>query len=211
MAGPTRHALTMTHETYAEANDLREVSSTASEQPQRPLADGAGDPSEIASDLSKFQDLILTVLADEARYGLAIKRELQDYYHEEVNHGRLYPNLDKLIGRGLVEKSQLDRRTNQYAITTLGEAVLEADQEWREQYLEADEVAVTDGGTTIISDEDLEAIDVTLEQSLMRSGDDEVVRWTADADTVDQGVASDTPAEALRMLADELEVHGGSA
>jgi len=52
---------------------------------------------------------------------------------------------------------------------------------------------------------DLESIDVTLEQSLMRSGDEEVVRWTADADDVDQGVAADTPADALRMLADELE------
>lgn len=194
----------MTYETYAEANDLRKVSSTASEQPQRPVADGAGDPSEIAAGLSKFQDLILTVLADEARYGLAIKRELEDYYQTDVNHGRLYPNLDELKELGLVEKSQLDRRTNQYAISALGEAVLEADQGWREQYLEEDdEVTIADGG--------LESIDVSLEQSLMRSGDDEIIRWTADADTVDRGVASDTPAGALRMLADELEVHGGDA
>ncbi|WP_435552728.1 hypothetical protein [Natrinema sp. CGMCC1.2065] len=54
---------------------------------------------------------------------------------------------------------------------------------------------------------DLEEIDVTLEQSLMRSGDEEVVRWTATADTDDEEtkVAVDSPAEALRMLADELE------
>lgn len=53
---------------------------------------------------------------------------------------------------------------------------------------------------------DLESIDVTLEQSLMRSGDEEVVRWTASTDTDDQEakVAADTPAEALRMLADEI-------
>ncbi|ELZ20434.1 PadR family transcriptional regulator [Natrinema limicola JCM 13563] len=35
-------------------------------------------------------------------YGLAIKRELEDYYGTEVNHGRLYPNLDELVDLGLV-------------------------------------------------------------------------------------------------------------
>jgi hypothetical protein len=73
---------------------------------------------ETARDLTAFQQNVLLVLAEESRYGLAIKRELEDYYDEEVNHGRLYPNLDTLIERGLVEKSELDKRTNEYAVTS---------------------------------------------------------------------------------------------
>ena len=76
--------------------------------------------SEAAADLTAFQQNILVVLAEEARYGLAIKRSLEEYYDAEVNHGRLYPNLDDLVEMGLVEKSELDKRTNQYALTEEG-------------------------------------------------------------------------------------------
>jgi len=88
---------------------------------------------ETARDLTAFQQNVLLVLAEESRYGLAIKRELEDYYDEEVNHGRLYPNLDTLIERGLVEKSELDKRTNEYAVTDDGIAVLLDSFEWRFQ------------------------------------------------------------------------------
>lgn len=80
--------------------------------------------SAIDHDLSAFQQAILTILSEEARYGLAIKRELEDYYAEDVNHGRLYPNLDTLVGMGLVEKSELDKRTNEYALTEAGHDAL---------------------------------------------------------------------------------------
>jgi DNA-binding PadR family transcriptional regulator len=80
----------------------------------------------IAKELTAFQQNILTILAEEPRYGLAIKRELESYYDSEVNHGRLYPNLDDLVEMGLVEKSELDKRTNQYSLTEDGyEAVLD--------------------------------------------------------------------------------------
>jgi DNA-binding PadR family transcriptional regulator len=78
-----------------------------------------------ARDLTAFQQTILVVLAESSRYGLAIKRELEDYYGEEVNHGRLYPNLDDLVGGGLIEKSELDKRTNEYALTDEGLAAVE--------------------------------------------------------------------------------------
>lgn len=86
---------------------------------------------KLARDLTAFQQNVLMVLAEEARYGLAIKRELEDYYGEEVNHGRLYPNLDSLVEGGLVKKSELDKRTNEYAITDDGEAVLLDLFEWQ--------------------------------------------------------------------------------
>jgi DNA-binding PadR family transcriptional regulator len=80
----------------------------------------------IARELTAFQQNILVILAEEPRYGLAIKRELETYYDSEVNHGRLYPNLDDLVEMDLVEKSELDKRTNQYALTDEGyEAVLD--------------------------------------------------------------------------------------
>jgi DNA-binding PadR family transcriptional regulator len=80
----------------------------------------------VARELTAFQQNILVILSEEARYGLAIKRELESYYDSEVNHGRLYPNLDDLVEVGLVEKSELDKRTNQYALTDAGEeAVLD--------------------------------------------------------------------------------------
>jgi DNA-binding PadR family transcriptional regulator len=86
--------------------------------------------SGIARELTAFQKNILVILAEEPMYGLAIKRELEDYYGSEVNHGRLYPNLDDLVEMGLVEKSELDKRTNQYELTDDGfDAVLDQ-MEW---------------------------------------------------------------------------------
>ncbi len=80
----------------------------------------------IARELTAFQQNILVILAEEPRYGLAIKRELEAYYDSEVNHGRLYPNLDELVEQGLLEKSELDKRTNEYALTDDGvEAVFD--------------------------------------------------------------------------------------
>ncbi|MCU4718590.1 PadR family transcriptional regulator [Halapricum hydrolyticum] len=80
----------------------------------------------ITKELTAFQRNILVILAEEPRYGLAIKRELEAYYGSEVNHGRLYPNLDDLVEMDLVEKSELDKRTNQYELTDDGyEALLD--------------------------------------------------------------------------------------
>ncbi|MGM0447553.1 MAG: PadR family transcriptional regulator [Methanobacteriota archaeon] len=88
------------------------------------------DESTAASDLTAFQQNILTILAEEPMYGLAIKRELEAYYGSEVNHGRLYPNLDDLVEHGLVEKSELDKRTNQYELTDEGHDVVLGQIEW---------------------------------------------------------------------------------
>jgi DNA-binding PadR family transcriptional regulator len=80
--------------------------------------------------LTAFQQNILTILSEEPMYGLAIKRQLEEYYGDEVNHGRLYPNLDDLVEEGLVEKSQLDKRTNEYALTDAGEGAVLDQLEW---------------------------------------------------------------------------------
>ncbi|QLH82397.1 PadR family transcriptional regulator [Halosimplex pelagicum] len=86
-------------------------------------------------ELSAFQRDLLHVLAGlNEPHGLAIKEELEDYYDGEVNHGRLYPNLDKLDEFGLIEKDKFDDRTNIYEITDEGEQVLDQRAAWEKQY-----------------------------------------------------------------------------
>jgi DNA-binding PadR family transcriptional regulator len=69
-------------------------------------------------DLTGFQrDLLYTIAGLDKPHGLAIKDELENYYETEIHHGRLYPNLDTLVDKGLVEKGDKDRRTNFYTLT----------------------------------------------------------------------------------------------
>ncbi|QGX93382.1 PadR family transcriptional regulator (plasmid) [Haloplanus rallus] len=91
-------------------------------------------------DLTGFQRDILYVTAGlEEPHGLAIKDELDAYYEQEINHGRLYPNLDDLVEKGLLEKGELDKRTNVYTVTQRGQREIEARREWENQYLESKE------------------------------------------------------------------------
>ena len=89
-------------------------------------------------DLTGFQrDLLIVIAGLEEPHGLAVKEELEDYYESDVNHGRLYPNLDELVTKGLVEKGQKDRRTNVYRLTARGDRELSARQNWEAKYVSA--------------------------------------------------------------------------
>jgi DNA-binding PadR family transcriptional regulator len=78
--------------------------------------------------LSLFQQNILLVLARTGpQHGLGIKADLETLYGTDINHGRLYPNLDELVERGLLEKSQRDLRTNEYALTPTAHKTIQAD------------------------------------------------------------------------------------
>lgn len=96
-------------------------------------------------DLTGFQrDLVYVIAGLDEPHGLAIKSELDDYYEKEVHHGRLYPNLDSLVTKGLVKKGQRDRRTNYYTLTRRGRQEIEARRDWERQYFEpSDELAAT--------------------------------------------------------------------
>lgn len=87
------------------------------------------------TDLTAFQRDVLAVIASlndgEAPHGLGILDRVGSVRDEQVNHGRLYPNLDTLVEKGLVEKSAKDRRTNAYALTSRGRRELAADAKWR--------------------------------------------------------------------------------
>jgi len=103
------------------------------------------------NDLTGFQRDLLTVLGGlDEPYGLAIKNELENYYEQEVHHGRLYPNLDTLVNKGLVEKGQRDRRTNFYRLTRRGQRELAARFDWEGQYIDVD--ANTPGQQTTSSE-----------------------------------------------------------
>ena len=93
-------------------------------------------------DLTGFQrDLLYVIAGREKPHGLAIKDAIEEYYGAEINHGRLYPNLDALVEKGLVEKGQIDRRTNSYSLTQRGERELEARREWEGSHLQDAQVS----------------------------------------------------------------------
>jgi PadR family transcriptional regulator PadR len=85
-------------------------------------------------DLTGFQRDVLYVVAGNDRcHGLKIKQVLEDYYDAaEIHHGRLYPNLDDLVEKGLLEKGEQDKRTNWYSVTERGARELAARREWEE-------------------------------------------------------------------------------
>lgn len=86
-------------------------------------------------DLTSFQrDLLYVIAGLDAPHGLKIKTELEAYYPTEVNHGRLYPNLDTLVEKDLINKSQKDDRTNEYTVTQHGASVIEARNAWVAEY-----------------------------------------------------------------------------
>ena len=85
-------------------------------------------------DLTAFQrDILLVIAGNDEPHGLAIKEALDDYYSEDINHGRLYPNLDTLVEKGLVEKGEKDRRTNEYELTDRGERELVARRKFEDE------------------------------------------------------------------------------
>ncbi|ELY61848.1 PadR family transcriptional regulator [Natronococcus jeotgali] len=87
--------------------------------------------------LTAFQRDLLYVIADaDHPSGQDIKDEIERYYSTEINHGRLYPNLDTLVNKELVEKGELDRRTNYYAITDEGNTAIQERREWESQYVD---------------------------------------------------------------------------
>ncbi len=105
-------------------------------------------------ELTAFQRDLLYVIADLDRpYGLGIKRELESYYGSDVNHGRLYPNLDELVEEDYLQKEALDDRTNAYRLTDAGRDLIDRRRDWEDDKL--------DGETSTASTEDGENIAAT--------------------------------------------------
>ncbi|MFB6125279.1 MAG: helix-turn-helix transcriptional regulator [Halanaeroarchaeum sp.] len=91
-------------------------------------------------DLTGFQrDLLFVVAGLDEPHGLAIKEELEKYYESEIHHGRLYPNLDTLVDKGLIDKGQRDQRTNYYTVTRRGRREIRARRDWESKYVDVDD------------------------------------------------------------------------
>lgn len=90
------------------------------------------------ANLTGFQRDLLVVLADgNIHKGLDIKSELESYYgDDEIHHGRLYPNLDTLVDKELIEKTIVDGRSNGYSLSQEGENQLIARQRWKSNLLD---------------------------------------------------------------------------
>lgn len=87
-------------------------------------------------DLTGFQrDLLYVIAGLDSPHGLMVKEELEQYYESDINHGRLYPNLDVLVDKGLVEKGRIDDRTNSYTVTSRGQRELESRRDWEDDYV----------------------------------------------------------------------------
>ena len=94
-------------------------------------------------DLTGFQrDLLYVTAGLDRPHGLAIKKELEQYYETDIQHGRLYPNLDTLVDKGLIKKGEIDKRTNSYSIAKRGRREIESRRDWEAQYLHDTNVSV---------------------------------------------------------------------
>lgn len=87
-------------------------------------------------DITGFKRDVLYVIAGLGEpKGLAIHSELESYYGTDINHGRMYQNLDQLVEMGLIEKGKKDERTNAYTLTADAERLLESRRQWEDRYL----------------------------------------------------------------------------
>lgn len=86
--------------------------------------------------LTGFQrDLLVTIAGMDGPRGLAVKEILDDYYSSDINHGRLYPNLDELVEAGYIEKGSIDDRTNSYTLTEKGEKAMIERRKWEHSWI----------------------------------------------------------------------------
>lgn len=98
---------------------------TEHKPPEKPIA------TRTFAELSGFRrDLLVVIAGLNTPKGLQVKTELEKYYDETINHGRLYPNLDTLVEKGLIEKTAADNRSNSYKLTDFGEQLLRERLDW---------------------------------------------------------------------------------
>jgi len=106
------------------------------------------DTSALADETAFRRDLLAVVDKLDRPAGLRVQEQLEDYYPNEINHGRLYPNLDHLCNKGLIERGQQDRRTNWYDTTEKGQEALQEHVSWLEKCIKNSPATRSDHETT---------------------------------------------------------------
>ncbi|SNR70542.1 Transcriptional regulator PadR-like family protein [Halorubrum ezzemoulense] len=89
----------------------------------------------VVSDLADYtafqRDLLWALSHDNTHNGRSLKTELDDYYGEDLDHGRLAQTLDALVEDDFVAKRARDERTPEYRLTEHGRRALSARQAWQ--------------------------------------------------------------------------------
>jgi len=92
-------------------------------------------------ELTGFQrDILYCIAAMDGPYGLKIKQKLENTTSMEVNHGRLYPNLDSLVESGYVNKEPKDKRTNLYLLSEQGKELIKRRRQWEDSQLQEEDI-----------------------------------------------------------------------
>ena len=94
------------------------------------------------------RDLLVEIYQLDQPSGQDIRRRMEAEHDEEVTHGRLYSNLNDLVDVGLLDKGELDLRTNYYQITKDGQRLVEDTARYFERI----------GATRLAADGGLEAV-----------------------------------------------------
>ncbi|MFC5973944.1 PadR family transcriptional regulator [Halomarina salina] len=100
----------------------------ASDQDPPPAGSCDFSTYNLPTDLTAFQIYLLCLIH---RFGpmegVTLQNALEDLYPEDINHGRLYPSLDRMVDSGLISKQtkESDKRRKEYSLTGRGEWVAE--------------------------------------------------------------------------------------
>lgn len=88
-------------------------------------------------DLTGFQrDLLFVVGGLSEASGKNVKRTLESSQDRTLLAGRVYSNLDTLVERDLIEKGEIDGRTNEYRITDRGRELIRERYDWQTQHVD---------------------------------------------------------------------------
>ncbi|MFC6837564.1 helix-turn-helix transcriptional regulator [Halomarina ordinaria] len=82
----------------------------------------------LPTDLTAFQvHLLWLIYRLGPAEGVDLQDALEELYPEDINHGRLYPSLDRMVDSMLVNKQtkESDNRRKEYTLTGRGEWVVE--------------------------------------------------------------------------------------
>jgi DNA-binding PadR family transcriptional regulator len=82
----------------------------------------------LPTDLTAFQaHLLCVVYRLGPAEGVELQEALEKLYPEPINHGRLYPGLDRLVEKGLITKQTKasDKRRNAYSTVGRGDWAVE--------------------------------------------------------------------------------------
>ena len=94
---------------------------------------------------SSKRDLLVEIYQMDQPSGQDIRGRMKAEHDEDVDHGRLYPNLNDLVDVGLLDKGEKDLRSNYYQITNDGQRLVEDTIRYFESIRATSRVAA-DGG-----------------------------------------------------------------